>query len=1037
MRKLLMTFLVTVIFMVTATAQDRQITGRVVDDKNSPLEGVTVTASDGKGGTQTDRNGAYSITISSAVKSLVFSFVNYESVSKQVGRATTINVTLNSNDVSMEEVVVVGYGVQQKKAFTGSASNVDAKEFAQLVTPSVDRQLAGRAAGVNVNVNSGQVNAPARIRIRGTNSFSQGLSPLIIVDGSPITTGNLALISNSNALGDVNPNDIETIDVLKDGSATAIYGSRAANGVIVITTKKGVKGRTNINYAGTHGFSSALKRFELLNANQFVTIANEKFVNAGQLPPARMDSANTNTNWQDNVFVDNAPSTSHTLSIAGGSDKSTYFMSLNYADTRGIVRTNRNTSYRIRANIESQAKSWLKLGNNLAVSRSTDYDQNNGTNALSGAIVGAIRALPNVPIYSRTHPTGYNIAPTANALGAGGNLRTIDDNYTNIAFVLDNNRYQSEQYRILNNSFLELGLAKGLTLRSQIGIDYYTDNSTQILDPRHGDGASSVGSIYQGQQNIFNTNIQNFLNYNLSIANTHNIYATVGHELQQTTSRFFAANGINLSDIFYLKENIITNTAGTPSISGNYTKSALESLFGRLNYDYKSKYFVQATLRRDGQSSLAEGKKYGTFPGFSVGWRPVQEGFWKTVPFLEKNISDFKLRASYAVVGNRLGGFPYLSTYGSRPYGNVGGLAVAVVGNPDLQWEQSKKYDVGFDLGLLNNRVKIMFDYFKNDLDQLVLDVPTPFSTGIPGNSISQNIGRVQNKGVELSIDATVLRRGDFEWNINANYSHIKNKIVSLFTIGGVETTELFPSNYNINRVGEAINSIYGYEFAGVNSGNGNPVYLNAAGRYVQRNISNGTYYFANSLNDPALGATTTLTQADKKILGSAQPTDFGAFTNTFNYKGFGLEVMFRYQAGNKIVNITRQEILSNQKFANAGADLLNRWTTPGQVTNVPKLWYNQDAIINQNGEATTRFIEDGDFLRLQNIVLSYDLNASSLQSVSRGAIRSARFFVQAQNVYVWTNYRGIDPEAYSENGQDNSISPQVRNISFGVNLGL
>ncbi len=1036
MRKFIMTLLVWGTFVLSSAAQDRVISGRVVNEKDSPLDGVSVTSSDGKGGTQTDKDGNYSISVSAAAKSLVFSYVDFETTSRAIGKSSTINVTLRSTTVSIEEVVVVGYGVQQKKSFTGSASKVDAKEFAQLVTPSVDRQLAGRAAGVNVNVNSGQVNAPARIRIRGTNSFSQGLSPLIIVDGSPITTGNLALISNSNGLGDINPNDIETIDVLKDGSATAIYGSRAANGVIVITTKKGVKGRTALTYAGTMGFSSAMKRFDVLNAGEFVAIANEKFINAGQLPPARMDANGTNTNWQDNIFVDNAPSTSHTLSVSGGSDKSTYYMSLNYADTRGIVRTNRNTSYRIRANIESEATKWFKIGNNLAVSRADDYDQNNGSNALSGAIVGAIRALPNVPITSTTHPTGYNISPTANALGAGGNLRTIDDNYTNIAFVLDQNRYQSEQYRILNNTFIELSLLRGLKLRSQLGVDYYTDNSSQILDPRHGDGASSVGVIYQGQQNIMNTNIQNLLNYNVSIGQ-HNLFFTAGHEIQQTTSRFFAAQGINLSDIFYLKENIITNTAGTPSISGNYTKSAIESFLGRVNYDYKGKYFVQGSIRRDGQSSLADGKKYGTFPGFSVGWRPVQEGFWKNIPFLNKNVSDLKLKASYAVVGNRLGGFPYLSTYGSRPYGNVGGLAVAVVGNPDLQWEQSKKYNYGFELGLLKNKLTIAFDYFKNDIDELVLDVPTPFSTGIPGNSISQNIGRVQNKGVELSINATLLQAGDFEWNINANYAHIKNKIVSLFTIGGVETTELFPSNYNINRVGESINALYGYEFAGVNSGNGNPVYLNKDGKYVQRNISNGTYYFANSLNDPTLGAATTLTQADKKILGSAQPIDFGAITNTFSYRGISLELMFRYQAGNEIMNITRQEILSNQKFANSGKDLLNRWTTPGQVTNVPKLWYNQDAIINQNGEATTRFIESGNFLRLQNIVLGYDFDARRLQSLTRNALRSARFFVQVQNAFVWTNYQGIDPEAYSENGQDNSISPQVRNISFGVNLGL
>ncbi len=269
------------------------------------------------------------------------------------------------------------------------------------------------------------------------------------------------------------------------------------------------------------------------------------------------------------------------------------------------------------------------------------------------------------------------------------------------------------------------------------------------------------------------------------------------------------------------------------------------------------------------------------------------------------------------------------------------------------------------------------------------------------------------------------------------NYTNVKNKFVSLYSIAGVPVTEIFPSNYNINRVGEAINSIFGYEFAGVNSGNGNPVYYNAGGQLVQRNIQTGGYHFANSMSDPTLGAATSLTVADKKILGSAQPTDFGAFTNTFSYKGFELDVMFRYQSGNKIVNITRQEVLLNQRFANSGTEILNRWTTPGQITDVPKLWYAQDAVINQNLETISRFVEDGKFLRLQNIVLSYNVDSKKLKDISNNAIKSARFFIQAQNVHVWTKYRGIDPEAYSEDGQDNNISPQVRNMSIGVTLGL
>ena len=402
-----------------------------------------------------------------------------------------------------------------------------------------------------------------------------------------------------------------------------------------------------------------------------------------------------------------------------------------------------------------------------------------------------------------------------------------------------------------------------------------------------------------------------------------------------------------------------------------------------------------------------------------------------------RRISDFKIKASYATVGNRLAGFPYLSTYGVSPYGNVGALSVAQIGNPNLQWERGKKLDIGVELGLFKNRIFFTADYFKNTLDNLVLNVPTPFSAGIPGNSIPQNVGKAENKGIELSLDATVAKCKDFEWNLNVNYTHVKNEITELYTLGNTPTTQLFPSNYNINRVGESINSIFGYEFAGVNSGNGNPVYYNAGGQLVQRNIQNGTYYFANSMSDPTLGGQTSLTVNDKKILGSAQPTYYGAFTNTFTYKHVSLEVMFRYGGGNKIMNITRQEVLLNQKFANNGTEILNRWTTPGQITDVPKLWYNLEASINQNGEAISRFVEKGDFLRLQNVVLSYSLDDKKLQSRTNNVIRSARVFVQAQNVAVWTKYRGIDPEAFSEGGLDNNTAPQVRTISAGISIGL
>lgn len=1031
MRKLILTLSTAFVFVLHAAAQDRTVTGKVTNDKNAPVEGASVATADGKYGTQTNKDGNFSITIPSSVRTLTFSSVNFESVTRSVTGSTTVNVSLKPTDGKLEEVVVIGYGTQQKKAFTGAASKVDVKEFAQLVTPSIDKQLQGRAAGVDVVNAGGSVNTPARIRIRGYNTVSLGASPLIIVDGIQITTGNLAMVTNSNAIGDINPADIESIDVLKDGSALAIYGSKGANGAILITTKRGSKNKTAITYDASLGFSSITKKFSVLNAQDFVTIANERFTNASQAAPARMDAAGTNTDWQDNVFVNNAFVQSHTLGMSGGTGKSSYYFSLNYSDQQGVVRTNHNRAYRVRANVEQEANKWIKFGNNIAVSRQEDKDQQNGSNALSGAVVAALRALPNVAIYNPATPTGYNI--TGNALGIGNNLRTIDDNYVNIAFVLDKNKFYSDKYRILDAAYLDITPIKGLTIRSQFGVDYYTESSFLSYDPRHGDGFSVNGRANNGQQTILSTTVQEYFNYNKRFKK-HSIYLTGGYELQQTTTRLFTATGTNISDLFFLKESVISNTASTQSITGNYIKSATESFFGRLNYDFDNKYFIQGTLRRDGLSSLSLPNRYGNFPGASVGWRPSQEKFWKS-----KFINDLKIKGSYAVVGNPLGGFGYLSTYGSAPYGNIGGIAVANIGNGDLEWEQSKKIDIGIEASLFKGRMNFTADWFKNSIDDIILNFPTPPSAGIPNNFILKNIGQSQNKGIELSLNWDIIRKKDFNWNFNINYTNITNKVVKLYDIGNsvnVDITNPGGSPYNIIRYGQPVYALYGYQYAGVNAANGNPCYYKADGSLVQRNVATGTYNYLLNLNDPNVGVATTLGVADKVILGSVNPTYFGAFTNSFNYKQFSLEVMFRYSGGNKIMNVTRQEVLLNQKFANNGTEILDRWTKPGQVTQTPKMYYANDAIINQNGEASSRFVEDGDFLRLQTIVLDYKFSKESLAHF-HDYIKSIRIFVQAQNVAVWTKYKGADPESYSNFGVDATVAPAIRTISAGFTIGF
>ncbi|MDB5191558.1 MAG: outer membrane protein nutrient binding [Segetibacter sp.] len=1031
-------------------AQPGSISGIVSDNNGTPLTGVSVVARPSGSGTVTDNQGKFTLRPGASDRSLEISAVNFTTQTLSISGKTNFTVNLNSSTGNLAEVVVVGYGVQQKRTFTGSASKVDVKDFANLVSPSVDKQLAGRATGVQVTNSGGLVNSPARIRVRGVQSISQSNDPLIVVDGIPIISGNLAAATNSNTLADINPADIESLEVLKDGSATAIYGSRAAGGVILITTKKGTKGRSRVSYDGFLGFSSALKRFDLLDASQFKVIANEKLTNAGLAARAGINAAadTSNTDWQDDVMINNAPVHSHTLSFQGGGEKATYYLSLNYSDQKGIIISNYNKAYRARMNIEYEANRFIKFGNNMNLSRQEDGDQINGQNSLGGAIASSLRMLPNVSPYSSIHISGYNILhPASGGMSPGPNSQSVDDNFSNVAFTLRNNKYYSDKYRLINNAFAELSPFKGFKFRSQFGVDVLNDYSFQGLSPLHGDGYGTAsggtnGSLYNASQNFLRTVWTNYFNYNYTLG-SHNVFLTGGHEVQKQTYKWFSSTGTNISDAFFIKENILSGVASIQTIGGNYDVTGFESFFGRLNYDYKNKYFLQGTIRRDGQSALAPGKKYGTFPGASVGWRPSQEAFWTNTPFLNKYLNEFKIKGSYAKVGNSLSGYPYLTTFGAAPYGNLSGIRPSSVGNPDLVWETSTKYDVGVEMGLFNNRFSVTADWFLNDVDNLVLDVPTPYSAGVPRSVIAQNIGSLQNRGIELALNGSILRNKDFNWDFNINYSKIKNKITSLYEVGGVPVEFIQNGDYNLIKVGEPINVIHGYNYAGVNTANGNPMYVKADGSLIQLNLTRGipqtvgTYYGATSKNDGALGAQSSLAFADKVILGQGTPTWFGAFTNTFGYKGVQLEVMLRYSGGNKIMNYTRQEILSNMSFQNNGTEILNRWTAAGQVTDVPKLYFGQANNINTTVAANSRFVESGDFLRLQNLILSYSLPSAVLQKIAHGYFNSFRFYAQGQNLHVWTKYSGADPENITTTGVDNAISPQVRTVSIGLSVGF
>jgi TonB-linked SusC/RagA family outer membrane protein len=1053
LKKQLFSLVLCVALAFQALAQDRIVTGKVTSSEDgSELPGATVSVKGSNTTTITNNDGEYLISVSGS-KILVFSFVGFVKNEVSTGNKSRVDVALESDSQLLNEMVVIGYGVQQKSKLTSSIVSVAGKDLANLVTPSFDQQLAGRAAGVQVSVGSGIIGQAPRIRIRGTNSITSGGSPLYVVDGVPALDGNQAGANvPSNPLGDINPSDIESIEILKDGAATAIYGSRATNGVILITTKKGKKNQPmRVNLDMQYGVTNPVNRFDLLNANQFVEIANEKVKNAGgTTSPAVLDPNGTNTDWQD-VILRQGIAQNYNVSFSGGLEKTNYYFSLGYNKQEGAVVSNGQTRYNFTSNIDHSFSKYVLVGTKMQVARTENTGLNSGSNALSGNLTGAARMFPNVPIFDVNNPTGYNISPDGAVLGQGSNLRNIDNNYTNIGFVLANNKFNNQIGRVLSTNYLQITPFDGLILRSMIGLDYTDLRTFSSQDPRHGDGRGSNGTLNRTSRNVTRWNWQNTANYLASFGKS-SINATAGLEYQQQNVSSFTAGAANFSDRFFQEENIISGSFTVPTVFGSGVNSGFDSYFGRIQYDYDNKYFFTFSGRNDGISDLPEANRRGTFFGGSVAYRLFNEDFIKNSA-LAAYVSDIKIRASYAQVGNvAIGDFPYLGLFGSAQYGSQNGVGFNQAGNPLLKWESSNQTNIGIDLGFLQNKIMFTAEYYKNDVSDLILAAPTAPSLGVPNNSISKNVGSLYNQGLEFSVNYEAINKGDFTWNVNLNFSTQKNMVTGLNK--GLDGTDqpIFPtgSPYHIIRVGDPLGSLYGYQSAGVNPANGFPLFEKGDGRTVQRNANTGAYSFYDVTNPDVTSDTqgASLLSADikdggdRRVLGNTNPTYFGGFTNSFIYKGLDLEIFTRFSGGNKIMNVTRQETLLNQDFNNNGVEILNRWTTAGQVTDVPKVVLNNGNVINLNGQANSRFVEAGDFIRIQNIILGYSLPKSVFENGKAG-IRSVRAFASLQNALTFTKYTGLDPELNANGnvnqtfGLDFNTNPQFRAFTFGLNVGL
>jgi len=1026
-----------------ALAQGKTVTGKVTDSKDGTgLAGVTVAVSGGAG-TKTENGGAYSVTVPANAKSLTFSFVGYETVTLPIPANGVLNVALAVAENKLDEVVVVGYGTQKRKDITGNIASVAGQEVANRPVQSFEQSLGGRAAGVQISIPNGVLNNPPVIRVRGTNSISLSSQPLIVIDGVPVFSGDASgTDAAGNALASINPNDIESIDISKDAAASAIYGSRAANGVIFVTTKRGKTGKAKVSLDSWVGFSKVFGLPNILNAQQYTDYKNEALQNQGTFNANTNafyltngpDGKPINTNWYDYVYRTGIQH-SHTVNVSGANDATRYYFSAGVTDQSGIIKRNDFRRISMLGNFDTKVGKMLTIGGKIQYS-----NELNEAAASSGSIPGAAFAtagLGRVPLITAPNVAPFNNDGTYNVNGTFigvMNNRVGQVGFNNPAIALDLNRSNSENNRFLGNLFAELRPLSGLAIRTQYSVDYLNTENEIYLSPLSGEGFGNNGSATSSFANRKNWVWTTTAQYDFKVSSAHNFSVLGGVEQQRVTAKSFGLNRIQVNDPNF------TNIQGgwaTPNTAGlGIGERYLVSEFGRLNYNYDKKYFISANIRRDGASQLGSDRKYGTFWGVSAGWEIANENFWATSK-LSSIFSSMKLRGSYGRVGNiaGLGDFASLSTFGSGLYGQTGTLVFNQVGNNLLGWETSNKLDIGLNFGFMNDRITAELSYYNNDVDGLILNVPAPPSAGMP-SSVPTNVGTMYNRGIEMAVNAQVIRKKNFSWSSSFNFNFNENEVTSLApglnrvlsATSGLETV-------NITVPGSPVGSLFVTRTAGVDPATGRRIFINSQGRqvfYQFRAASGFNFEYADGTRAP------NVSSADAVVYKNTNPRFVGGWDNTFNFGNFSLNTLFTYQAGFYVYWGTYAG-LRDQRFWNNSTDVLRRWQKPGDQTDMPKPYFG-DNVSNGSSFPLDVNVFKGDFIKLRTAQLSYNLPQSLL---SKAKISSARFYVSGNNLLILTKYPGPDPEVSSNGtgstnqGVDRNSVGNARTITLGVNIGF
>ncbi|WP_368116015.1 SusC/RagA family TonB-linked outer membrane protein [Bacteroides fragilis] len=961
----------------------------------------------------------------------------------EVAIAPNIRVILKTDSKALDEVVVVAYGTQSARTVTASVSTVRADALKDVPSVSFDQMLQGRASGVSITTPSAGVGQAPIVRVRGVNSITSGTSPLYVVDGVPIESGNLSYLANANALADINPADIVSMDVLKDAAAAALYGSRAANGVILITTKQGQSGKVKVSYDGFVGFSNATDFYEMMNAQEYVDFKNlavknrygtdELSLTTGYVSPYgnkafnMMKDANGNyvdTDWKDAAFQ-NGLSQSHSVAVSGGSDKVRYYLSGNYTTQEGIVKGDKYDRLGVKANINVQATDWLKVGMNTNVTTGTtsyvDAARRGSNFAVGGFPRLALINAPNLPMYNEDGTPYY----LAQGLGYGGN--TVFSTFSNPAAILSlGNGLSSDVTRFIGVFYAEATPLKGLSLKTQYGVDYARIEEQRFWSPLHGDGVNSKGlaNAYNTKNNRWTWT--NTATYNFSLGqNNFNLLA--GTEASERNNSRWTAQRKDLQDDKFV---VFQGPFGSATAGGSLSNNTMVSYFGRINYDYASKYIVSLNYRRDGYSALSEKNRWGNFGGVSAAWRVSEEGFFKP---LRNVVDDLKIKGSYGVVGNTdIYDYASKSFYSSYNYGINGTYGLAQIADPNLKWESSEKYSIGFNARLLD-RISVDFDYYYTKSSDLILDVPQSPSKGIPGNIITTNAGKRKNSGIELTVSADVIRNSQFTWETSFNITTNKNKVISLADgvenilkgdNGGLEIT-------NITVPGKSIGRLYLYPTAGVDPKSGRRVFITPEGDRTLLMFEKGGWFYEDG--------TEYAGEFEPVDCGNTLPTWYGGWTNNFKYKGFDLSLFFQFSGGNKIYNGTKASV-SDMRYWNNSKDVYKKYWTPERTHAEYPMPIYGDNYSNGSALPISDLVERGDYLRLKNVSLGYTFNTKNWSKAV--GISALRLYVQAQNLFVITGYSGMDPETLTNvesatlsGGTDKNTLPQARTYTIGVNL--